>query len=60
MPVTSAELRRQFPTWTFSYDPVHDIWQAEKRTGTALRVICDHLPAVLAVKLTAAEREGQA
>ncbi len=52
MPETADALRRQFPDWTVSYGGV---WRAEKVTGTAVRLICAHNVAELAVKLTAAE-----
>ena len=53
MPVTSTTLRAMFPAWTFRYDGT--VWRAEKRTGTAVRLICAHNVAELAVKLAAAE-----
>jgi hypothetical protein len=52
---TGTALRRQFPAWTISHDPVRSVWCAEKRADSAIRVICDHRAAVLAIKLTAAE-----
>ncbi len=55
MPEAASALVRQFPAWTFAYDPGCGVWSAERRRGTEVRFLCDHLPAVLAVKVTAAE-----
>jgi len=51
MPVTSAELARQFPGWRFAFDGAARVWTAERRSGTSLRFVVAHEAHELAAKI---------
>jgi hypothetical protein len=55
-PASITELHQRFgERWTIAYGPDLNVWSAERRDTSGLRLICDRDPAALAAKLAVAE-----
>lgn len=60
-PVSAGALQRHYgPRWSIWFDLMRMVWFAERRQGTALRVLAAHQPYEMAIKIEAAEREDGA